>query len=172
MRGGAAMDAARDYAVRIELPRAHEAPRGRMVLLPAATSAGPVEPSVEASPASRITAPPTVPRSPPGPKLAGVIALDYNLSGGAQAGDAIELDKPVSVGGADAGRIALRIDGNARVYAQGRRVAALLARHGGANAVPDGLGDDFVSLEALRAMGVDVRYDAARDRLLLAAPGA
>ena len=160
-------------AVRIVLADAHEAPGRPVLSAPGAASSTPAEATVGAGPAAAPVQNPPVASNPArGARLAGVIALDYNLSGGAFAGDAIELDKPVSVDGADAGRIALRIDGNARVYAQGRRVAALLARHGGVSAVPEGLGDDFVSLEALRALGVDVRYDAARDRLLLGSPGA
>ena len=103
-------------------------------------------------------------------KALGLIPLNYSLAGGADAGDAIEVEKPVTVGGSDAGRIALRIDGNARVYALGSRLAAIIAAQSGADAVPEGLGEDFVSLERLRALGLGVRYDAIRDRLMIDPP--
>ena len=169
------LNAARDYAVRIVLPVARtnaplraepgvrKPPAELSMPESAPSAAGATELAVAASP-------PATGR--PRAQIPGVIALKYNLSGGAEASDAIELDKPVVVGGADAGRIALRIDGNAKVYVQGRRVAALLGAKGGRDAVPEGLGEDFVSLEALRAMGVEVRYDAARDRLILDLPDA
>jgi len=113
-----------------------------------------------------------VARTAPRAKVPGVIALSYSLAGGANAGDAIEIDKPVSIAGADAGRVPIRIDGNAKVYAQGKRLAALIAAQSGEKAVPAGLGEDFVSLEALRALGIGVRYDAIRDRLVLDPPAA
>jgi hypothetical protein len=113
---------------------------------------------------------PTVTRAPRA-KVPGVIALSYSLAGGANAGDAIEVDKPVSFAGTDAGRIPIRIDGNAKVYAQGKRLAALIAAKSGEKAVPAGLGEDFVSLETLRALGIGVKYDAIRDRLILDPPG-
>jgi hypothetical protein len=169
----ARMAAARDYAVRIVLPAARNdaplrtEPGARKP--PAELSDPDVETTTPAETELAVVASP-VAKAAPRARMPGVIALDYNLSGGAQAGDAIELDKPVVVAGAEAGRIVLRIDGNARVYAQGRRVVALLAARGGA--VPKGIGDDFVSLEALRALGVEVRYDAARDRLILDPPKA
>ena len=74
--------------------------------------------------------------------------------------------------GADAGRIPLRIDGNAKVFALGSRLAAIIAAQAGEKAVPEGLGKDYVSLEALRALGIGVRYDAIRDRLVLDPPAA
>ena len=167
------LGAARDYAVRIVLPasqrqaplRAEPGVRAE----PAELSAPEVAPTAAAETELAATA-----TSPNGSRqrIPGVIALKYNLAGGAEASDAIELDKPVVVGGAEAGRIALRIDGNARVFVAGRRVAALLADKAGESAVPKGLGDEFVSLEALRAMGVEVRYDAVRDRLILDPPAA
>jgi hypothetical protein len=125
-------------------------PRERLTAL----TAGPAEPRA------------LDPRQPS--RTPGVIALRYSLAGGAEAGDAIEVAKPVSVGGKDAGRLPIRIDGNARVFAQASGVAAVLSAHGASP--PTGLGDAFVSLEELRGLGIDVRYDAVRDRLILAAP--
>ena len=174
---------ARDgYAVRFVLPAAHrsaplsaspaerDAPLVEIAELP--------EPSPSESPAPTMLAVvstlpvPTVARTTPRSRVAGVIALSYSLAGGAEAGDAIEIDKPVSIAGADAGRVPIRIDGNAKVYAQGKRLAALIAAQAGEKAVPAGLGEDFVSLEALRALGIGVRYDAIRDRLVVEPPAA
>ena len=175
-----------DYAVRIVLPATHrsvppaaspaarEAPFAQIAAEDAARDG--VAPTVEPAPVALAvvsTLPfPTVARSGPRSKVPGVIALSYSLAGGANAGDAIEIDKPVSIAGTDAGRIPIRIDGNAKVYAQGKRLAALIAARAGEKAVPAGLGEDYVSLEALRALGIGVRYDAIRDRLVVDPPAA
>ena len=172
---------ARDgYAVRFVLPAAQRSPP--LAASPAAREA-PLseiaevrEPAPGESPAPPALAgvatlpAPTVARTKPRSKVPGVIALSYSLAGGANAGDAIEIDKPVSIAGTDAGRVPIRIDGNAKVYAQGKRLAELIAAQSGEKAVPAGLGEDFVSLEALRALGIGVRYDAIRDRLVLDPP--
>ena len=170
------------YAVRFALPVAHRS--APISASPAAREAPLVEiaetpepvPSevpegVELAAASTLPVP-TVARSGPRTKVPGIIALSYSLVGGANAGDAIELDKPVSIAGVDAGRVPIRIDGNAKVYAQGKRLAAIIAAQAGEKAVPAGLGEDYVSLEALRALGIGVRYDAIRDRLVLDPPAA
>ncbi len=170
------------YAVRFVLPDSHDA--APLAASPAAREAPLAEIAAAPEPApSEAPEPPThaiasslqVPaakRTAPRPKFAGVIALNYSLAGGANAGDAIELDKPISIAGADAGRVPIRIDGNARVYALGKRLAEVIAAQSGEQAVPAGLGEDFVSLEALRALGIGVRYDAIRDRLVLDPPAA
>ena len=164
-----------DYTVRLVLPspgrerplRAGPGVR-RVPAEPSAKQAsGAPPPATEAPPS---TAPVATAVAKPDARIPGIIPVKYNLGGGAEAGDAIELEKPVSIAGAEAGRIALRIDGNAKVFAEGRAVAALLAARG--RAVPEGVGNGFVSLEALRALGVEVRYDAARDRLVLELPKA
>ncbi|MDP3674875.1 MAG: hypothetical protein Q8R44_07245 [Novosphingobium sp.] len=170
---------ARDgYAVRFVLPDAHRS--APLAATPAARQAPLAEitetPDAGDNPASAPLAAastlpvPTVARTSPRSKVPGVIALSYSLTGGAEAGDAIEVNKPVSIAGADAGRVPIRIDGNAKVYAQGKRLAAIIAAQSGENAVPAGLGEDFVSLEALRALGIGVRYDAIRDRLVVEPP--
>lgn len=177
---------ARDgYAVRFALPQsqrpspsaatpaAREAPLAEIAA--AAASEEEDAPIVEASPvaiAAMTSRPvPTVARTPRS-KVPGVIALNYSLVGGANASDSIEVEKSVTFRGADAGRIALRIDGNAKVFALGSRLAAIIAAQSGDAAVPKGLEKDFVSLEALRALGIGVRYDAIRDRLVLDPPAA
>ena len=178
------------YAVRIVLPRSSsdavaQTPSARRAPTEAIAqdTAGPGA-AVDPEPASRIAGAvpalaekaaadaPSVKRVAAARRVAGVIPLNYSLAGGASAGDAIEVEKPVTIGGEAAGRIALRIDGNAKVFVAGRGLSALLAAKAGAAAVPKGLGDDFVSLENLRAMGIGVRYDAIRDRLVLDPPAA
>ena len=173
------------YALRFALPAAHPqvpaqgAPgAGSVPLDVLAEAPGATDPEdAEAEPplalASATALPvPTSTRVTPRSRVPGVIALNYSLAGGAKAGDAIEVEKPVTFGGADAGRIALRIDGNAKVFALGSRLAAIIAAQSGQAAVPEGLEKDFVSLEALRALGIGVRYDAIRDRLVLDPPAA
>lgn len=143
-----------------------------------ALSAAPQIPDGDAQPdeepeqlaAASVPVPTTVAAPAARAKVAGLIPLSYNLAGGAKSGDAIEVDKPVSFAGADAGRIPLRIDGNARVYALGSRLAEIIARQSGEGAVPKGLDQDFVSLDRLRALGIGVRYDAIRDRLVVDPP--
>ena len=165
------------YAVRIVLPATHRqaspsaSPAAREA--PLAEIAEAPEPEETAAPAAVATLPaPTTARTAPRAKVPGVIALSYSLAGGANAGDAIEVEKSVTIGGTDAGRIPLRIDGNAKVFALGSRLAAIIAAQSGEAAVPEGLEKDFVSLEALRALGIGVKYDAIRDRLVLDPPGA
>lgn len=175
---GASLPLKDSYAVRIALPTAREAsargvaPGAREAPLaefentladkPDELAAVAVEPEMHPEA--------TVVRVGSRGKVQGVIPLNYSLAGGADAGDAIEVEKPVTIGDRDAGRIALRIDGNARVYALGSRLATIIAAQLGAAAVPEGLGEDFVSLEALRALGVGVHYDAIRDRLVIDPP--
>ena len=183
------MQADEDYAVRIVLPRSRPEP---LAQTPSARSA-PTEAIAQDTDALTETESPTAlfaetaaatpplgeksaagsqptPRVVAARRVAGVIPLNYSLAGGAAAGDAIEVEKPVTIGGEAAGRIALRIDGNAKVFVAGRELSALIAANAGAAAVPKALGDDFVSLESLRAMGIGVRYDAIRDRLVLDPP--
>lgn len=181
---GALPVSARDgYAVRIVLPpaqrstvlvaspAAREAPLAEIATTPPEPIPSQATELVELAAVSSLPVPNTA-RTAPRTKVPGIIALSYNLAGGPKAGDVIEIDKPVSIAGADAGRIPIRIDGNAKVYAQGKKLAALIAAKAGERAVPAGLGDDFVSLEALRALGIGVRYDAIRDRLVLDPPAA
>ena len=171
-----------DYAVRFALPEtqravplaaspaAREAPLAEIAAAPEPAPSPAPEPA-ELAVASSLPVP-TVARTVPRGKVPGVIALSYSLAGGASAGDAIEVEKAVTFRGADAGRIALRIDGNAKVFALGSRLAAIIAEQSGQAAVPEGLEQDFVSLEALRALGIGVKYDAIRDRLVLDPPAA
>lgn len=161
------------YAVRFALPAAHPAAAGPATRAALADAPGPLPGETPGGIAlgSGLTAP-TAASATPRSKVPGVMALSYSLAGGANAGDAIEIDKPVSIAGADAGRVPIRIDGNARVYALGKRLAEVIAAQSGEKAVPKGLGEDFVSLEALRALGIGVRYDAIRDRLVLDPPAA
>ena len=183
LRLGALPGIAREgYAVRIILPpaqratvlaatpAAREAPLAEIAQAPEPIPSQAAEP-VELAAASSLPVPTTA-RTAPRAKVPGVIALSYSLAGGANAGDAIEVEKSVTIGGTDAGRIPLRIDGNAKVFALGSRLAAIIAAQSGAAAVPEGLEKDFVSLEALRALGIGVKYDAIRDRLVLDPPGA
>lgn len=157
-----------DYTIRLALPAAEQvrAPKARLP----ANAQPKADLAVSEQAPEPLPDPTSTPAISPRTKIAGMIPLRYSLAGGASAGDAIEVEKPVSMGGADAGRIALRIDGNARVYALGSRLATIIAAQSGEQAVPAGLSDDFVSLDALRAMGIAVRYDATRDRLILDPP--
>jgi hypothetical protein len=170
------------YAVRFALPAAdpsvrlaatparRQAPLDVLAQAPLPDAAEPAPPEVVASAAATTLPVPNTARPAARGKVPGVLALNYSLAGGPRAGDAIEVEKPLSIGQAEAGRIPLRIDGNAKVYALGSRLAAIIAAQSGAGAIPDGLDQDFVSLERLRALGIAIRYDAIRDRLVIDPP--
>ncbi|MCA1661212.1 MAG: hypothetical protein LC648_03195 [Novosphingobium sp.] len=176
------LPAGEGYAVRFTLPSRQQTPSAATpgareaplaVLGGAVATPEDADPEREVAVASALPAgpQPTVVRPGPRSKVAGVIPLAYSLAGGADADDAIAVEKPIVVAGVDSGRIPLRIDGNAKVYALGSRLAAIIAAQGGAR-VPEGLAEDFVSLERLRALGIAVRYDPIRDRLVIEPPGA
>ena len=176
------LPATKDWAAISATPTARTAPLTQIATDEAAsddslpTTGEPVVTATEIAPvalAAVSTLPvPTVARAARLGKVSGIIALSYSLAGGSDAKDAIEIDKPISIAGVDAGRVPIRIDGNAKVYAQGKRLAALIAASSGEKAVPAGLGEGYVSLEALRALGIGVRYDAIGDRLVVDPPAA
>jgi hypothetical protein len=95
----------------------------------------------------------------------------YRLVGGD-----IEFELPVVADGDDLGRVTLHVAPNQLVYLRLRDLVALV----GDRFAPEQLArlstapdiDTLISLEKLRDAGIDLRYDAARDRLSLSAePG-
>ncbi|WP_336986828.1 hypothetical protein [Altererythrobacter aquiaggeris] len=101
----------------------------------------------------------------------GLMAVDFDLSdGSATAGataSSIEITKPVEINGRDAGRIALRIDGRSTILASTSQLLSLITGQGDAAPdLPKGEGG-FATFGALRKAGLEVRYDAARDRILV-----
>lgn len=102
------------------------------------------------------------------PRQAQLASLEYDLRNGSGPSaasappEAMEVEKTVHFHGTDAGRLKIRIDRNSRIYARGRQLADML------NLDRSGypaLGEEYASFDELRKAGLDIRYDATRDRL-------
>jgi hypothetical protein len=92
------------------------------------------------------------------------IVSDFNLGSGPSAANAIEIRKPVLLNGHAAGTIRVRIDAAAEVYVRQDDIARLLS---GKAAFPKSPDQDFISLDRIRERGIDVRYSAGQDALLI-----
>jgi len=126
-----------------------------------------------ASPAFTLSSPPAgypirieLPRAEP--------AVEFDLSTDSAAGaggSAIELRKAVHLNGAEAGSAAIRVSAGSTLAIAVDELRALLegADQGdlaGRIARPDAA-ERFVEFEELRRQGIDVRYDAAADRVVV-----
>lgn len=89
----------------------------------------------------------------------------FDLRGGPDAPDTIEVEKTVRFAGSDVGKVTVRIDKNARIYARGQQLASILPA---ASARPAVIGDEYVTLDLLRKAGFDIQYDAIDDKIILA----
>lgn len=104
----------------------------------------------------------------PKPGKSGMLDIDFTLKGGADSAKAINVRKPVAVAGAVSGNLSIRIDGAARIYARRSEVASLLeGKSDKSERIRTASGDDFVSFEQLRDLGVDIRYDPSADRIVI-----
>ena len=105
----------------------------------------------------------------PQPGSNGMIDLSFDLQGGAQSPNTISVSKPVAIGGTDSGRLAIRIDGAAQIFADRWQVAAMIddTDSATANRIRTASGDDYLSFRRLRDLGVDIRYDPAGDRIII-----
>lgn len=115
-----------------------------------------------------------LPRALPQPKLdkRGMMAVDFDLQGGAKSTKAISVRKPVAIAGADSGRLSIRIDGAAKIYANKAEVADMLeGKSDKSERVRSASGDDYVSFDQLRDMGVNIRYDPSADRIVIPPEG-
>jgi len=101
---------------------------------------------------------------------AGGLPIEFDLSArhaAADAGSPVEIVKPVEIDGVVAGEATVRVDAGSNLAISADELAGLLARTGYADIaarLPDG---PFVSFEALRSLGLDVRYQAPSDRVLI-----
>jgi hypothetical protein len=89
---------------------------------------------------------------------------DFNLGSGPSASNAIEIRKPVLMNGRAAGTIRMRIDAAAEIYVRRDDIVRLLA---GKIALPQGGDQDFIALDRIRERGIDVRYSAGQDALMI-----
>jgi len=92
------------------------------------------------------------------------IVSDFSLGSGPSASNAIEISKRVLVNGHAAGIVRMRVDAAAEVYVRQDDIAKLLS---GKIAFPKGADQDFIALDWIRDRGIDVRYSAGQDALLI-----
>lgn len=116
---------------------------------------------------------PSRPANPPAAAGSGsrFIPVNFSLDRVRASGDVIEVRKPVKTNGKVGGVVSLRIVGDttvlvksselAGVFGEGQTKARIVSL--GAKAESNG----FVDFDALRDAGIDVRYDAARDQVVV-----
>jgi hypothetical protein len=106
----------------------------------------------------------TVPRSSPTIGPSGMMDLDFNLAAGPEDAETIQLQMQVQLGDDVLGPVEIRIDTNSSIYVAREDMLAILP-------VPvrgaERLEGEFVELASLRDAGVNLRYDATSDRLVL-----
>lgn len=94
----------------------------------------------------------------------GMMDLDFDLAAGPEDDDTIQLQMQVQLGDDVLGPVEIRIDTNSSIYVAREDMLAILP-------VPvraaERLEGEFVELASLRDAGVDLRYDATADRLVL-----
>lgn len=114
---------------------------------------------------------------PASPGLPGdaVQAVEFDLAdagvAGESGGSVVEVRKAVRLNGADAGSATIRVGADSTLAISARELRALLATGGRRElAAQIGAGQGgFVGFEEMRAQGIDVRYDIATDRIVIAA---
>lgn len=95
-------------------------------------------------------------------------ALEFDLAN--EGGSPVELRKPVRLNGADAGSATIRVGADSALAISAGELSMLLARagRGDLSRQINGLGEGYVGFEELRRLGIDLRYDAAADRIAIA----
>lgn len=108
-------------------------------------------------------------RTLPKPDRSGMLRIDFDLQGGAESPRAVSVDKPVAIGNATNGKLAIRIDGAAQIFANRGQLASLLdsSAPGKAQAIRGASTDEFMSFTQLRDLGVNIRYDPSADRIVI-----
>ncbi len=103
----------------------------------------------------------------------GMIDVNFDLEGGAASSGAISVSKPVAIGNSGSGRLAIRIDGAAQIFADKDQIAALINDSDAKTAqkVRTAGGEDYLSFQKLRDLGVNIRYDPAADRIVIPTEG-
>jgi len=114
----------------------------------------PARPSVSTRPAART----------PNANDANVLDINYDLLAGPGSSGAVEISKRLRRGDASLGPLKLQVDRNAGLYASRADLARMLPARA---AQIDRLDGDYLSLSRLREAGVNLRYDAAHDELVL-----
>lgn len=114
---------------------------------------------------------PSRPASPPASASSRFIPVNFSLDRVRASGEVIEVRKPIKTNGKVGGVVSLRIVGDttvlvkssdlASVFGEGQAKARIVSL--GAKAESNG----FVDFDMLRDAGIDVRYDAARDQVVV-----
>jgi hypothetical protein len=110
------------------------------------------------------TAAAAAPRTGPTIGPGGMMDIDFNLAAGPEDDDTIQLQMQVQHGDDVLGPVEIRIDTNSSIYVARQDMLAILPRPVRA---AERLQGDFVALASLRDAGVNLRYDATSDRLIL-----
>lgn len=104
---------------------------------------------------------PTQPQTPGAAAKGGpFLRVNFNLAPASKE-DAIYVSKQVVLDGAEAVAVKMKITGGARIAILGQDIAARVGRN--LSAAGDEAG--YVDVSKLRALGLGVRYDAAKDRV-------
>ncbi len=93
-----------------------------------------------------------------------MLQLDFDLSAGPEDASSLEVVKDLQVAGEVLGALTVTIDENSSLYVSRDAVLAMLPER---STRVQRLEDEYVTLSRLRDFGVDLRYDALRDRLVL-----
>lgn len=102
----------------------------------------------------------------------GMLAIDFDLQGGAQSSRSIAVQKPVTVAGLASGNLSVRIDGAAKIYANRAEIASLLdGKSNKSERVRAASAEDFLSFQQIRDLGIDIRYDPSSDRIIIPVEG-
>lgn len=105
------------------------------------------------------------PRRPPaGTNGDAMLQLDYDLVAGPGSDGSVQISRDLRRGSASLGALTLQIDRNAALYASRADLVRMLPTRAAQLQRLDG---EFVPLSRLRQAGVNLRYDAARDELML-----
>ena len=118
-----------------------------------------------------------LPAASPSEPVDAAPSLEFDLAGsgaeGGSGGSAVEMRKAVRLNGAEAGSAAIRVSADSTLSISADELRALLVRAGrgdlaGQIAGRDGVGR-FLGFEEMRALGIDIRFDAAGNRILIGA---
>lgn len=103
--------------------------------------------------------------------------VEFDLPGSGAPGDdggsAVELRKAVRLNGAEAGSATIRVSAGSTLSISANELRAVLTRAGRGDLAQrigaPGRAGRFVGFEEVRRLGIDVRYDAAADRIVIGA---
>ncbi len=111
------------------------------------------------------------PRPPDTADTAKLIALNYSIANPGAHGNSIEIRKAVQADGVGKGKVSLRIVNDTTIMVNSRDIESLFG-----NSISEKLAtslraspkaDGYIDFDVLRAAGINIRYDAARDVVVM-----